>query len=41
MGADEVARQLEYLETVVELSERRVLSRMMYLAERPAARGAR
>jgi SAM-dependent methyltransferase len=34
-GANEFARQQEYLETVIALSERGAVSRMMYLAERP------
>ena len=34
-GAADLERQISYLETIVELSRRRALSRVMYLAERP------
>jgi hypothetical protein len=34
-GKEVFARQQRYLETVIELSERRALTRVMYLAEKP------
>ena len=34
-GASDFARQQEYLETVIEISRRGAVSRMMYLAESP------
>ena len=34
-GEEEFVRQQQYLETVIEISRRGAVSRMMYLAERP------
>jgi cyclopropane fatty-acyl-phospholipid synthase-like methyltransferase len=36
-GAAEFERQVNYLDTIIELSRRRALSRVMYLAERPSS----